>query len=604
MKNRKGIKGSTKKNIFLGLTVASICSLCLGFFIGDKAEKRFAKKNRPFSYQYSDTLMLDSKKLPLFPVTEEKPIVIIIPSYNNEKYYEKNLQSVFDQEYKNYRVIYIDDCSSDKTYEKVKEFIAAKKQEQRVTLIRNPERHGAMENLYKAIHSCKDDEVVATLDGDDFFAHDWVLQKLNRVYANPQVWITYGQYVEYPSFYLGMSRPLPKSVVSKKGKLREYEWVTSHLRTFYAGLFKKIKLEDFFFGGKFLPMSWDLAMMYPMVEMAQDHTVFISDILYLYNRSTPINDDKVDHKLVQSCAKHVRNLHPYSPCLSIINLQKETTDTTDIVIFSYDRPMQLFAFIESIYRYVDHFHDIHVLYRASDERFDEAYEEVKKHFTNCHFAKQVNPPEDFKPLLMDILYGNKGKESNYVVFGVDDNIMKDYIDLDQCVELMKKTKVYGFYLKMGNHLNQCYTMGGIEQSLPQSVELYEGIYAWQFLFGKADWGYPNTLDMTIYKKSQIKKDFEVMPFLHPNSLEAHWANLADQQRVGLYFENSKVINIPTNMVNPSNNRQLNAYSTEELLKLFKKGLKIDIQPLFQMKNSSVHVAYDLRFVNRNNDRIN
>jgi len=42
----------------------------------------------------------------------EKSMVVIIPSYNNESYCEKNLTSVFSQQYENYRVIYIDDCSN------------------------------------------------------------------------------------------------------------------------------------------------------------------------------------------------------------------------------------------------------------------------------------------------------------------------------------------------------------------------------------------------------------------------------------------------------------------------------------------------------------
>src|ERR1700722_4170775 len=45
---------------------------------------------------------------------EEKPIVIIIPSYNNAQWYKNNIESVLIQEYTNYRVIYIaDGCDSD-----------------------------------------------------------------------------------------------------------------------------------------------------------------------------------------------------------------------------------------------------------------------------------------------------------------------------------------------------------------------------------------------------------------------------------------------------------------------------------------------------------
>ena len=48
--------------------------------------------------------------------------VFIIPSYNNEKYYKKNLDSVINQTYKNWRIIYIDDASTDNTFELVKKY--------------------------------------------------------------------------------------------------------------------------------------------------------------------------------------------------------------------------------------------------------------------------------------------------------------------------------------------------------------------------------------------------------------------------------------------------------------------------------------------------
>ena len=42
-------------------------------------------------------------------------MVIVIASYNNERWVEENLKSVFMQDYSNYRVIYIDDASTDGT---------------------------------------------------------------------------------------------------------------------------------------------------------------------------------------------------------------------------------------------------------------------------------------------------------------------------------------------------------------------------------------------------------------------------------------------------------------------------------------------------------
>jgi glycosyltransferase involved in cell wall biosynthesis len=51
----------------------------------------------------------------------ENKFKIITPSYNNEEWVEYNLASVLNQTYTNYEVLYINDNSTDNTFNKVKE---------------------------------------------------------------------------------------------------------------------------------------------------------------------------------------------------------------------------------------------------------------------------------------------------------------------------------------------------------------------------------------------------------------------------------------------------------------------------------------------------
>src|SRR6202000_741963 len=146
-----------------------------------------------------------------------------IASYNNNKWYDKNVGSVLSQDYENYRAIYIDDCSPDGTGELVSEYLEKNDQNNRVTLIRNENRVGAMENLYNAIHSCQDDEIIVTLDGDDWFAHSQVLQHLNRVYTDPNVWMSYGQYRSWPDNGLGCCINIPANVIDRN-MYRTFRW--------------------------------------------------------------------------------------------------------------------------------------------------------------------------------------------------------------------------------------------------------------------------------------------------------------------------------------------------------------------------------------------
>jgi glycosyltransferase involved in cell wall biosynthesis len=242
----------------------------------------------------------------------EKPIVVVIPSYNNEKWYRKNLDSVLTQDYHNFRVIYLDDASPDGTGALVKAYIKEKKEGHRVTLIHNEKRGGALSNVYKGISLADPSEIVVNLDGDDWFPHDSVLKKVNSVYQDPEVWVTYGQFVYYPCGTPGWASQVEEEVILT-GAFRDHAWTTTALRTFYAGLFQKIDKEDLLIDGDFFPMAGDLAYMWPILEMAGVHSRFIPDVLYVYNIETPINDIKKDPELQKNYGLLTRDRPRYAP---------------------------------------------------------------------------------------------------------------------------------------------------------------------------------------------------------------------------------------------------------------------------------------------------
>ncbi|MES2122369.1 MAG: hypothetical protein V4492_06285, partial [Chlamydiota bacterium] len=150
------------------------------------------------------------------------------------------------------------------------------------------------------------------LDGDDWFPHEYVLAKLNEVYADKNVWVTYGQFVYYPCNTPGWAAEVPESIIAQNA-FREHTWTTTALRTFYAGLFHKIKKEDLLYEGAFFPMSGDLAYMWPILEMAGFHSRFIPDVLYVYNMDTSINDIKKDPDLQRHLGLITRERKRYQP---------------------------------------------------------------------------------------------------------------------------------------------------------------------------------------------------------------------------------------------------------------------------------------------------
>ncbi len=250
-----------------------------------------------------------------------KKFVIVTASYNNINFVDKYLKSVFSQKCDEnkftFRVIYYDDASTDGTDKAAYAYKKKNNLGSKFCIIRNSKKVGAHENIYNAVHSCDNDEIVLIVDGDDCLARNDVLEILNRVYSDSDVWITYGQYKKYPGGKIGICHKIPEYVI-KSNSFRQYKWVSSHLRTFYAWLYKRIKIEDLKFNGKFVPFGGDLAIMFPMLEMAGMHSRFIPEVLYEYNCTNSISylnlikDDKKDNKFnkrAESDSEKLKEMH-------------------------------------------------------------------------------------------------------------------------------------------------------------------------------------------------------------------------------------------------------------------------------------------------------
>ncbi len=146
-----------------------------------------------------------------FPVVEEKSFAIVIHSYKEVLSCERVLQSIFEQEYENYRVIFFDDASFDGTWEKVLSFILDKNQEERVILMQNDERLGESGCLERAASSLLGQEIVIPLDAKNWLAHPHALSQLNAVYQNPEIWMTIGSSILYPNYQKAIAGALISS---------------------------------------------------------------------------------------------------------------------------------------------------------------------------------------------------------------------------------------------------------------------------------------------------------------------------------------------------------------------------------------------------------
>lgn len=205
--------------------------------------------------------------------------------------------------------------------------------------------------------------------------------------------------------------------------------------------------------------------------------------------------------------------------------------------------------------------------------------------------------EDFKLSVIALAFFNS--VNDYILFAADDIIVKDYVDIAECIYYLKQTDSYGFYLRLGLNINQCYMLN-METGTPDYTCITDTVYTTIFKNGKGDWAFPNNLDMTLYKKDAIKTEILGTDFSDPNSFECLWNNQTSFTKKGLFFKESKIINIPLNLVNESciKNRNMDHLSPHILLKIFNDGLKIDIAQFYKINNCAPHMEVNFVFIPR------
>ena len=101
----------------------------------------------------------------------EDLVSIIMPSYNTEEYISKSIESVLTQTYKNWELIIVDDCSSDKTDEVVRSYLS----DNRIHYLKNEKNCGAAYSRNTALREAKG-KWIAFLDSDDL----WMPEKLEK----------------------------------------------------------------------------------------------------------------------------------------------------------------------------------------------------------------------------------------------------------------------------------------------------------------------------------------------------------------------------------------------------------------------------------------
>lgn len=134
---------------------------------------------------------------------------VVIPLYNRENYIEKTIKSVLNQSFKDFELIIVDDCSTDRSYQIAKEFA---EQDPRIVLKGNKVNKGVADSRNFGIETAAG-KYIALLDSDDV----WLENKLEAQIDHIQktgcrlVYCSYG-YFDREGNRIGDSFQVPETV--------------------------------------------------------------------------------------------------------------------------------------------------------------------------------------------------------------------------------------------------------------------------------------------------------------------------------------------------------------------------------------------------------
>jgi len=230
--------------------------------------------------------------------------IVVILSWNTERWMQQCLRSVLKQTYPDLGIVFVDDHSDDDSFKMAQLLLMCRKD---TILISRTERWLATKNWNSAIREyCSNpDSVIFQLDGDDWLSCSTAVEEMMKEHETADVvW----------SKYFSTDGEMCCCGPVTGNNIRNHFWVTSHLRSFKKFLFDAIWPEDFLDeDGEMYQLNCDQAIMLPILEMVpRERRRFYNKELYIYNRDNPASDSRT-HSAEEGrrITCHIRSRSPY-----------------------------------------------------------------------------------------------------------------------------------------------------------------------------------------------------------------------------------------------------------------------------------------------------
>ena len=124
----------------------------------------------------------------------------MVPTLNNARNfrYEYNLQSMVNLDYKNVKIVIVDDASTDGTFALIKLWIEQNAAARDIVVLANEQRMTAVPNIHRAVtQHCAADSIVVLVDGDDELLGKYSLKVFNHLYHKQNADVVYSNHIQF-----------------------------------------------------------------------------------------------------------------------------------------------------------------------------------------------------------------------------------------------------------------------------------------------------------------------------------------------------------------------------------------------------------------------
>lgn len=215
-------------------------------------------------------------------------ISVVVPIYNVEAYLKNCIESLLEQDYENYEIILVDDCSTDHGLEIAKEYL--RKVPEKCKLVQRKENGGLSAARNSGIKVAIG-EWITFIDSDDWVANDYLSSLYNVAYQDDADVVMGNIYYAYSRSNVRASTAFGNL---KNGA--DNKEIIAICKSYACGrLFKtKLFLESQIYFPEDIKRSEDIGTIIPILTRARHISLVEKPLYFYFQRSTSISNSNIN----------------------------------------------------------------------------------------------------------------------------------------------------------------------------------------------------------------------------------------------------------------------------------------------------------------------